>query len=139
MTARRPHPHFDDRGTLDWRTRWDEALADARREGKLLFVEFGRAACSQCRTLVQGVIPHPQIAPLLQRGFVALASDCDDAEEQVERLAMQLEDAEMLPFVLFADAEGRFLEGTSGAVDPRSFQRRLERLLAPPATREDRT
>ena len=77
---------------------------------------------------MQGVVPHPQIAPLLQQGFVALASDCDDAEEEVIALAQNLEDAYMLPFVVFADAEGRFLAGSSGAVNPVGFKRALESL-----------
>src|SRR5688572_8220271 len=130
MTAARPHPHFDDRGTLDWHATLDEALARARKEQKLVFIDFGREACGQCRALVQGVVPHPEIAPLLQSGFVAVASDCDDREDAVERLAEQLEDAYMLPFVIFADAEGRFLDGTSGAVNPVRFKRKLEELLA---------
>lgn len=77
---------------------------------------------------MQGVVPHPQIAPLLQQGFVALASDCDDPEEDVIELARHLEDAYMLPFVVFADADGRFLSGSSGAVNPVSFQRTLQGL-----------
>jgi len=36
------HPHFDDRGTLDWHTDFDAAKAKAKEEGKLLFVEIGR-------------------------------------------------------------------------------------------------
>jgi len=128
MSARRPHPHFDDRGTLDWHTTLDEALAAAARDGKRVFIEIGREACSQCRTLVQSVVPHPEIAPLLQQGFVAVASDCDDPEEEVLALAQQLEDAYMLPFVVFADAQGRFLSGSSGAVNPLGFKRVLEGL-----------
>lgn len=77
---------------------------------------------------MQGVVPHPQIAPLLREGFVAVASDCDDPEDEVLALAEQLEDAYMLPFVLFADAEGRFLGGSSGAVNPITFKRQLEQL-----------
>ncbi len=42
--SRRPHPHFDDRGTLDWHTNFDAALAAAAALNKLLFVEFGREA-----------------------------------------------------------------------------------------------
>jgi hypothetical protein len=42
MPAPRPHPHFDDRGTLDWHTRWAEALAAARAAGKHVFIEMGR-------------------------------------------------------------------------------------------------
>ncbi len=38
----KPHPHFDDRGTLDWHTRFDDALAAARAQGKLVFIEMGR-------------------------------------------------------------------------------------------------
>jgi thioredoxin-related protein len=129
MTQPRPHPHFDDRGTLHWHTAWKDALAEARREHKLVFVEFGREACGLCRALVQSVVPHAQIAPLLRQHFVALASDCDDAEDQVNELAMNLQDATMLPFVMFADGSGKFLGGSSGAVNPVSFKRTLEELV----------
>jgi hypothetical protein len=44
MAERRPHPHFDDKGTLDWHTRFEDALAAARAGGKTVFVEFGREA-----------------------------------------------------------------------------------------------
>jgi hypothetical protein len=36
----------------------------------------------------------------------------------------------MLPFVLFADANGRFLAGQSGAVRPAEFAETLKRLVA---------
>lgn len=42
QTTRRKHPHFDDRGTLDWHTSFDEAQKTARKEGKRLFIEIGR-------------------------------------------------------------------------------------------------
>jgi hypothetical protein len=131
MTNPRPHPHFDDKGTLDWHRTLDSALAEAAREGKQVFIEIGREACSQCRALVQGVVPHAQIAPLLQSGFVALAADCDDLEEDVLALAQNIEDAYMLPFVVFADAQGRFLSGSSGTVNPVGFKRTLEALKGP--------
>ena len=44
MAAPRPHPHFNDKGTLDWNTRWEAALAQAKAERKLVIVEFGREA-----------------------------------------------------------------------------------------------
>jgi hypothetical protein len=42
MTDRSPHPHFDDHGTLSWHTRYADALAQAKRENKVLFIEMGR-------------------------------------------------------------------------------------------------
>lgn len=42
MSTLVPHPHFDDRGTLSWHTRWADALATARASRRMLFVELGR-------------------------------------------------------------------------------------------------
>ena len=41
-STKKKHPHFDDRGTLDWYTSFAEAQAAARRDGKRLFIEIGR-------------------------------------------------------------------------------------------------
>ncbi len=77
---------------------------------------------------MEGIVPRPDIAPLLQEHFVALAADADAPEDPVQQLAMKLEDAMMLPFVLFADAQGRFLDGYSGAVGPPFLAQMLGRL-----------
>ena len=77
---------------------------------------------------MEGAVPHPEIAPLLAEHFVALASDCDEPEPRVIELARNLPDAYMLPFVVFADAEGNFVTGSSGQVHPSSFKRTLEEL-----------
>jgi len=63
-------------------------------------------------------VPRPDIAPVLQEGFVALAADCDDPEEEVVDLAQRLEDAHMLPFVIVADSNGQFVGGASGMQTP---------------------
>lgn len=128
MTSKRPHPHFDDRGTLDWETRFAAASERARRENKTLFIEMGREACGQCRSLVQNVVPRPDVGPLLHERFVALAADADETEEEVLGYAQELEDAYMLPFVIFVDPQGRFIEGTSGTVNPITFAARLKRM-----------
>ncbi len=44
MAATKKHPHFDDRGTLSWHTRFADALAQAKAEKKLVFIEMGREA-----------------------------------------------------------------------------------------------
>ena len=75
---------------------------------------------------MQGVVPRPDVAPILQEKFVALAADADDSEPEVEELAMKLEGAMMLPFVLFCDADGQYLGGTSGMVIPERFVEMLE-------------
>ena len=44
MSAPGKHPHFDDKGTLAWHTRYADALAQAKREKKHVFIEMGREA-----------------------------------------------------------------------------------------------
>ena len=75
---------------------------------------------------MQAVIPRPDIAPLLQEHFVALAADCDNAEPEVEELAMKIPDAMMLPFVILTDHNGQYLDGWAGAVAPDVLKRMLE-------------
>jgi len=49
------------------------------------------------------------------------------------RLAMKLEGAMMLPFVLLADAEGKFIDGYSGMVMPKTLINLLTKAIAKPA------
>lgn len=78
---------------------------------------------------MEGAIPHERVAPLLAPHFVGLAADCDEPEPEVLDLARRLEDAMMLPFVLFTDAEGAFLEGYAGTGSAPYLVRVLERLV----------
>lgn len=138
----RPHPHFDDKGTFDWHTDLAEALELARKDGKRLLIGYGRGQCGQCRSLVQSVLPRTEIAESIERGFVLLAADCDSAQAEVEELALKLENATMLPFVLIVDGQGQFIEGFSGVIEPQTLLRALERLSpleAVPDITPDRT
>jgi hypothetical protein len=36
------HPHFNDGGTLRWFTEFAAASAAAKKEGKVVFIEYGR-------------------------------------------------------------------------------------------------
>ena len=126
VVARAAHPDFDDHGSLHWHRRLAEAKAQAKAEGKQLFVDFGRAACGQCRTLVEAVIPGEAVVELLRDRFVALAADADQAEPEVLALAQRLEGAVTLPLILVADAEGEFLWGHSGLISQPELATLLE-------------
>ena len=77
---------------------------------------------------MEGAVPHPRVAPILSEHFVGLAADADEAEPEVLRLAHNLTDAMMLPFILFTDAEGEYLDGYSGTSSPPYLVKVLERL-----------
>jgi len=44
VAAQQKHPHFDDGGALAWQTELSAAKAAAKKAGKLIFIEYGRAA-----------------------------------------------------------------------------------------------
>lgn len=123
------HPHFNDRGAVRWHTRLSDALEEAKREGKLVFIEYGRYACGNCRALVEGIIPQESIAALLNEKFVCLASDCDHAEPEVRAIgARHMAYARALPFCLYLDSDGGFLHGSQGGLSVYSFREDLERV-----------
>ena len=59
---------------------------------------------------------------------MALAADADGEDPAILKIAMQLEDAMSLPFVLFTDADGVFLDGYSGVVTPPYLIKTLSKL-----------
>jgi len=40
--AKLKHPHFADGGIIRWYTKLEDAQAVAKKEGKLVFIEYGR-------------------------------------------------------------------------------------------------
>lgn len=115
------HPYFDDRG-LKWHTKLADALAEAKRDKKHVLIEYGRLACGNCKALVENVMPHSTVKPILEQKFVLLASDCDHPEEEVRKIgAHHMANARSLPFVMFLNSNGNFVFGTQGARDPHTF------------------
>jgi hypothetical protein len=110
------HPFFNDGGTLGWYRTLAGAKRAARREGKLIFVEYGRSACGNCRHLAERILPHPRIRGRLSAAAVGLAADCDHPEGSVYWLFRRnLPGARMLPFVAFLTEDGQWVTGWSGS------------------------
>jgi len=122
------HPHFDDGGAVRWHADLTEALREAGADQRLVFIEYGREQCTQCKDLVLNVIPREEIRTLLGERFVCLAADCDASDDEVDEIAAKLDGAEMLPFVMVTDARGQYLDGLSGRIDVDALHRLLERL-----------
>lgn len=115
------HPHFESKG-LSWHTKLEGALAEAKKDGKHVLIEYGREKCSNCKALVTAVMPSPAVRAELEKYFVLLAADCDDPEPAVRAIgAKHMSHARSLPFVMYLDAEGEFVFGSQGGRDPHGF------------------
>ena len=63
--------------------------------------------------------------------FVGLAADADAPEAPIIELAStHLADAMMLPLVMFLDADGHYLGGTHGMVNPDDLKEALTELAS---------
>ena len=80
---------------------------------------------------MQGAIPHPKVATRLAAHFVGVAADADGDDQRVLALAMKIEDASMLPFVIFTDDQGKFQTGYAGVGTAPRMVRALDDLNIP--------
>ena len=109
------HPYFNDRGTLSWYHSFAEAKRVAQRERKLIFIEYGRRACSNCRKLASNVLPHSTVRGRMSKLAIGLAAECDRPEAAVAELFQRnLRNASMLPFCAFVTPRGRWITGWGG-------------------------
>jgi thiol:disulfide interchange protein DsbD len=69
------------RAGLSWlKDQYREALDQARREGKLVFINFTGVACANCHWMEANMLPRPEIAAALERFvLVELFTDRTDA------------------------------------------------------------
>jgi hypothetical protein len=112
------HPYFDDKGTLAWYCDLTAAQAAGRASGKLLFIEYGRRACCNCRTLVSRVLPAPAVKSRMAASCIGLAADCDEPDPRVEAVFRRsMPDASLLPFVAVVSPDLEYVTGWQGAIE----------------------
>lgn len=52
---------------LEWHENYDEAFAEAKQEGKLLFLDFTGVTCVNCLRMEGNIMPHDLVKPLLEQ------------------------------------------------------------------------
>lgn len=86
---------------------YKEALAKARQENKLVFVNFTGHACTNCHWMKQNMFPRPEIAGLL-KDFVLLdlfTDGTDQASEENQQLEEKRFGTVALPFYAILDPD----------------------------------
>ncbi|MCC6354933.1 MAG: thioredoxin family protein [Verrucomicrobiae bacterium] len=88
------------------------ALAKAKAEQKMLFVQYGREACGNCQALKK-MIAEKDVR-LAESKFVYADVNCDDAATSQAFKSKFKVEGTTLPFVVIADAEGKQLAARTG-------------------------
>ncbi|MFO0931936.1 MAG: hypothetical protein U1E39_04420 [Planctomycetota bacterium] len=110
-----PHPYFQDQGALSWCTCLDKARSAAQSSQRLIFVEYGRRECRNCRILVERILPN--VKDRLAAACVGLAADCDEPDPRVEAIfRASMPAASMLPFVGILTPDLKWVTGWEGGI-----------------------
>jgi thiol:disulfide interchange protein DsbD len=100
-------------GDLVWlRDRYQDALAQARREHKLVFVDFTGYACANCHWMRANVLSRPEFAALLNN-FVLLelyTDGTDAASEANGKLELDRFGTVATPFYVILDSDGKLVD-----------------------------
>ena len=86
---------------IAWRTNLDEALAEARRDGKRVVVDFTADWCPPCIAMKHDVWPDAEVARVVASRYVPVLIDTDRDGATTERYAVR-----GIPTVLILDETG---------------------------------
>jgi len=89
---------------IEWRTDFDAALAEARRDGKRVLVDFSADWCPPCIAMKHDVWPDPRVSRAVADGYVPLLIDTDRTAAIPERYGVT-----GIPTILILDANGKVL------------------------------
>lgn len=107
---------------------FDEALAKAKKENKLVFMDCYTTWCGPCKYLSKDIFPQQEVGDFFNKNFVSFKLDCEKGEGP--DLASKY-GVSSYPTLLFIDAEGNavhklvggmpaedLIKGAKAALDP---------------------
>jgi thiol:disulfide interchange protein DsbD len=121
---------------LAWtKNQYREALDQAKREGKLLFVNFTGYACANCHWMEGNMFPRPEIASALKNYvLVELYTDgTDEASETNQKLELAKFNTIATPFYAILDGSENIVATFPGrTTDPQEYLAFLQKGAAQP-------
>ncbi len=120
--------HAADR--VAWRLWGQEAIDEARREGKLLFVSSGNFSCYWCHVMQRDNFLNPRIAALINRNFIPVLIDSElqpALDAQLTQFLNRTLGYAGWPLQVFITPDGYPLAGTTYA-PPEEFEPMLQEL-----------
>lgn len=94
---------------------FNDALAKAKREGKLVFLDAYTAWCGPCKKMADHVFPRADVGAVFAPRFVSIKIDMEKGEGP--ELAKRY-DISAYPTLLILDAEGKEVKRIVGAMSP---------------------
>lgn len=104
-------------GAVWMKNQYKEALAQARAQNKLVFINFTGNACTNCHWMKANMFPRPEIAPLL-KDFVLVdlyTDGTDAASEENAKMEEERFKTVSLPFYVILDPDEHVIATFGGS------------------------
>lgn len=108
----------EDSGITFHSGKWEDALALARKENKLIFLDISASWCGPCKMLKKKTFPDAEVGSYYNANFINVALDGEIGEGA--DLA-KMYSVRGYPTLLFIDGSGKLVAQTTGYRNPANF------------------
>jgi len=77
--TQKPQPAVSTNAEIDWQ-KYDDGLAEAKKDGKKVFVEFTAKWCGWCKRMHATTFKDPEVVNLLNKYYVTVSVDGDSKD-----------------------------------------------------------
>lgn len=105
---------------INWRNNLDAAKVEAGRTGKLVLLHFYTSSCGPCKKLEREVFSQPQIADAMQRDFVPVKINADQAPALANAYQIQ-----RVPSEIVLNSQGNVLQTLHCPLEPNAYGTQL--------------
>lgn len=99
---------------------FEQALAKANKENKLLFVDVMTEWCGPCKGMDSNVFPRKDVGDFYNQHFVAFKLDAENSDQNGPEISEKYQ-VEGFPTYLFIQADGTLKHKASGGMEAEAF------------------
>ncbi|MBT9484492.1 thioredoxin fold domain-containing protein [Sediminibacterium sp.] len=97
---------------------WSKALAEAKKQNKLIFLDAYASWCGPCKMLKRNTFPNKDAGEFFNKNFISIAIDMEkgDGPALGEKYRVNV-----YPTLIITDADGKIVAYTQGYISPKQL------------------
>ncbi|MBC7893416.1 MAG: thioredoxin family protein [Sphingobacteriaceae bacterium] len=111
----KPAPKDGGEGIKFFEGRWKEALAKAKAENKLIFLDAYAAWCGPCKLMQARTFPDKRVGEYFNQKFISVKIDMEKGEGPA---LTEMYPIQAYPTLFFMNANGKVIKQEIGALNP---------------------
>ncbi len=108
----------DEKGIRFIEPNWSKALAEAKKQNKLIFLDAYTTWCGPCKLLKKNTFPDSEAGEFFNKNFINVAIDMEKGDGPALSEKFQVT---AYPTLIIADGDGNLVTFTRGYIEPRQL------------------